>query len=754
MSGSPYPCQPYSSRLDAVDAALSVVGNSFQPAFSNNTNGAQEFSVLRDNGDGYAGFRFRSSSTANGLPTLSMLGSAEEFTIGQDASTFRLDRFGVQLGAGSTSLNLTNSGIGITGNITMPSGSVLTTGAAGAGTFTINNDGNSRWQFIANEFSASGIIRPATTNLRSLGTSLFRWSTVFGVNGDFSGNLTASGTVIGDTLMVGGASGPQWRNNGGTIESRNNANNALVNLNVGQVTCTSVRTNVVQRDSGDTTMVLYNGNFGVAGFCMRGPSGSYVNSSGVTGSLNLNPTINQTGTAGSTDFEITRTETALGSGTHNFIRCVRNSTFAFAVDRLGNVSSAGSITASGQAASLGVIISDNPSVSAGSGGTGELRLFTGSGASWVGRMNASNLDVGNGFAMRWHPGGLIATSDTSISKNAPGVIQFGSGATSNANGSILFANATASGNAVFGSGSSFPIGIGQDAGRGGYLASTVAGTTYGLSFSSANSIFPCSGTAPVTNIVSLGRADYQFLNVFSQNLNAVAATIANNATRSSNLVSMSSAFNIGNGNSVLSIGYTGADMGRALSVSSASFTTGAMTIAQTTSANASNTNVSGLSVTGTFQHTDAGGATSIGNGGRFVATNTTASSGTLFGLDVLATTNAANVTGLRVTAATTSGTAIAIDAVGSIQTSGTLGWSDVRMPRVLKTLQTQCFESTLSAWQETSRQEASATGARWSCLGATPIVRQTLPAAATDAATTQALANSIRSLLINFGFAN
>lgn len=93
--------------------------------------------------------------------------------------------------------------LAITGNLTFNSGSVINSGSGGVGTLTINNDGNSRWQFIANEFSASGIIRPATTNLRSLGTSSFRWSTVFGVAGDFSGNLTASGTVRLGTYTVG-----------------------------------------------------------------------------------------------------------------------------------------------------------------------------------------------------------------------------------------------------------------------------------------------------------------------------------------------------------------------------------------------------------------------------------------------------------------------------------------------------------------------------------------------------------------------
>jgi len=38
-----------------------------------------------------------------------------------------------------------------------------------------------------------------------------------------------------------------------------------------------------------------------------------------------------------------------------------------------------------------------------------------------------------------------------------------------------------------------------------------------------------------------------------------------------------------------------------------------------------------------------------------------------------------------------------------------------------------------------------------SFYGATPVARQSVPVAATDAATTQALANSLRTALINLG---
>jgi hypothetical protein len=116
----------------------------------------------------------------------------------------------------------------------------------------------------------------------------------------------------------------------------------------------------------------------------------------------------------------------------------------------------------------------------------------------------------------------LATTATGRALLTESVSQTGTGALVRAAGPTLtgttsVANLTASGNGIFGSGTSFPIGIGQDAGRGGYLTGTVAGTTFGLGFASANAIFPCSGTASVTNTVSLGRADYQFLNFFSQN---------------------------------------------------------------------------------------------------------------------------------------------------------------------------------------------------------------------------------------------
>jgi hypothetical protein len=160
---------------------------------------------------------------------------------------------------------------------------------------------------------------------------------------DSAGGQVIGGSLAVTTLFVGGATGPLFRNNAGVIEARNNANSALSNITAATVTADAHRTNVLQRNSGDTTLVLYNANFSVPGFCMQGPSGSYLNSTGTTGTLLINPTVNQTGTAGSTDIQINRTETALGSGVHRFVDLQVGGASRFSVSNAGNLNLNGTI---------------------------------------------------------------------------------------------------------------------------------------------------------------------------------------------------------------------------------------------------------------------------------------------------------------------------------------------------------------------------------------------------------------------------
>ena len=76
----------------------------------------------------------------------------------------------------------------------------------------------------------------------------------------------------------------------------------------------------------------------VAFFNAANPGGNgFTNSSGRVYMFRLAPIYNQTGTAATTDFLIDRTESALGSGTHNFLDLQVASVSKFSVSRLGTV---------------------------------------------------------------------------------------------------------------------------------------------------------------------------------------------------------------------------------------------------------------------------------------------------------------------------------------------------------------------------------------------------------------------------------
>lgn len=159
-------------------------------------------------------------------------------------------------------------------------------------------------------------------------------------------NITASGTVTGNTFMVGDSTGPLLRNNAGTIEARNNANSAASNFNCAQVTAeNAVRTSTINRLNGDATLAIYNANMGVGAHCITipGSSGALTNSTGVAGYLRIVSIVNQTGTAGSTDFLINRTETALGSGSHNFLDFQVGGSSRFSVSNAGNLTASGTV---------------------------------------------------------------------------------------------------------------------------------------------------------------------------------------------------------------------------------------------------------------------------------------------------------------------------------------------------------------------------------------------------------------------------
>lgn len=81
--------------------------------------------------------------------------------------------------------------IASSGNITVPTGTKLVSGSGGVGSWTIDNDGNSRWVFNAGTFTASGNIIPSGTT-RTVGSSGSPWSNIYS-------NIS---TIVGGTVTT------------------------------------------------------------------------------------------------------------------------------------------------------------------------------------------------------------------------------------------------------------------------------------------------------------------------------------------------------------------------------------------------------------------------------------------------------------------------------------------------------------------------------------------------------------------------
>lgn len=160
---------------------------------------------------------------------------------------------------------------------------------------------------------------------------------------DTAGGQVISGSLAATTLVVGGSSGPLLRNNAGQIEVRNNANSALSNFVAATITSDFCRTNVIQRNF-TSTIQMFNGNVTSNFHQVTIGGGSLTNASGIAGDLFCNSIINQTGTAGSINILINRTETALGSGAHNFADFQVGGSSRFSVSNTGNLTASGTVT--------------------------------------------------------------------------------------------------------------------------------------------------------------------------------------------------------------------------------------------------------------------------------------------------------------------------------------------------------------------------------------------------------------------------
>jgi hypothetical protein len=86
----------------------------------------------------------------------------------------------------------------------------------------------------------------------------------------------------------------------------------------------------------NSTLILNSRSYSAGGTIgVRVVPSTISNSSGLFVGLQINPAYNQTGTAGATDLLINRIETAIGSGSHNFIDAQINGVSKFKVRRDG-----------------------------------------------------------------------------------------------------------------------------------------------------------------------------------------------------------------------------------------------------------------------------------------------------------------------------------------------------------------------------------------------------------------------------------
>ena len=99
-------------------------------------------------------------------------------------------------------------------------------------------------------------------------------------------------------------------------------------------------TGSILKASASATLDFQNQNSSTANLTsVRLASATFTQSSGAMTCLSIAPTYNQSGTAGSTDLLINRTNTALGSGTHNFIELQNAGSQKFYIQADGNAGS-------------------------------------------------------------------------------------------------------------------------------------------------------------------------------------------------------------------------------------------------------------------------------------------------------------------------------------------------------------------------------------------------------------------------------
>lgn len=168
--------------------------------------------------DGYSNHYFQS----NGTTLMSILGSSGNVGIGTTSPAYKLDVAGTGRFTGAVTMS---SALSVAGGVSTPA---LYGGTSSSYNWRLISDvsTNAIWlqAGLTDKTSNSGVLylsgintllltylhlyatetiartlRPSSTGTYTLGTSSYRWSTIYGVNGDFSGSITC-----GSDLNVGG----------------------------------------------------------------------------------------------------------------------------------------------------------------------------------------------------------------------------------------------------------------------------------------------------------------------------------------------------------------------------------------------------------------------------------------------------------------------------------------------------------------------------------------------------------------------
>lgn len=221
----------------------------------------------------------------------------------------------------------------------------------------------------------------------------------------FAGTQIFSGTARLDSLLLFGVGGPYLSINSGTIRTNINAGTARAAFECSTLIATTIEATNFQAATNNVSMSLAGRSFS-SNVRAVSIAPTYTNTSGANaGALVIEPTYNQlSGTATNTDLLISRTQTAVGSGTQLLIDAQVGGSSKFSVDNTGVINTV-----------------TNYRVNA-----NEVLL------------SASALNVRSNYSVNWSndANGAFGTKDIGLARSAAGVLKITDGSTGFGNATV------------------------------------------------------------------------------------------------------------------------------------------------------------------------------------------------------------------------------------------------------------------------------------------------------------------------------